>query len=84
MRGVAVFITGLFVLTAVTMMAGVVMEPILEIVANDPAVIAAGWDDDVRDITNTTLQWMPAIWIAYLAVWAGGWYLRRERTTARV
>lgn len=81
MRGVAVFITGLFVLTAVTMMAGVVLEPIHEIVVNDAAVEAQGLDDDASGITNTILRWMPALWIAYLLVWAAGWYLRRERMT---
>lgn len=81
MRGIAVFISGLFVLSAITMAAGVLYDPIVQMVANDAAVQAQGWDSSVTNISDAVLQWMPAIWIAYLLTWAGAWYLRRERHT---
>lgn len=83
MRGVAVFITGLFVLTAVTMFAGIMLEPVLAIVADDPAVQEQGWDSDATSITDTILRWMPLLYIAYLLVWGSAWYFRRERMTGR-
>ncbi|WP_435551953.1 hypothetical protein [Natrinema sp. CGMCC1.2065] len=82
MRGVAVFISGLFILTAITMFTGVMYEPILEIVANNGAVQQAGLASDATDIADTVLRWMPLMYIAYILVWATLWYFRRERMTA--
>ncbi len=81
MRGVAVFITGLLLLSIITMIAGVTLEPVLEEVANDPAVESMGLDDDATKITDTILRWMPLMYIAYILVWAAAWYFRRERMT---
>lgn len=81
MRGVAVFISGLFVLTLITMFSGAMLEPILEIVATDPAVQSLGWATYATDITDTINRWIPLLYIAYLLVWSGMWYLRKERMT---
>ncbi len=81
MRGVAVFITGLLLLSIITLVAGVTLEPVLEEVANDPAVESMGLDDDATKITDTILRWMPLMYIAYILVWATAWYFRRERMT---
>lgn len=84
MRGIAVFISGLFILTVFTMFTGPILEPVLDVVASDPAVQAQGWDSTAANITDTITRWMPLMYIAYLLTWAGAWYFRRERMTARM
>lgn len=83
MRGVAVLITGLFVVTALTMLMGVMYEPILEIVVSSSAVEAEGMGGTAERIADTNLQWVPAIGLAYFLVWGVMWYFRRERMTGR-
>ena len=81
MRGVVVFVTGLFMISGITMFAGMLLEPFIAIVGNDEAVQALGWGDTPADIGDTILRWMPLLFIAYLLVWAGVWYFRFERFT---
>lgn len=81
MRGVVVFVTGLFVISGITMFAGMLLEPFIEIVSNDATVEAMGLGDTSVDIGDTILRWMPLLFIAYLLVWAGVWYFRFERFT---
>ena len=83
MRGVIVFVSGLFILTAITMFAGMILEPILAQVVDAEAVQALGWGETGEDITDTIVRWLPLLYITYLLVWAGAWYFRQERMTAR-
>ena len=79
MRGVVVFITGLFIISAITMFAGVLIEPFVAIVAEDSAMQNLGWAGIGEDIGDTILRWMPLLFIAYILVWASAWYFRVER-----
>ena len=81
MRGVVVFFTGLFVITAITMFAGMLIEPFIDVAADNPAVQDMGWDNVAEDIGDTILRWMSIFFIAYLLAWGAVWYLRQERLT---
>ena len=81
MRGAAIFIGGLLTISAITMFAGVLLEPFIHIVADDSAARAMGWDTVGEDIGDTILRWMPLLFIAYLLVWGFVWYIRFERFT---
>lgn len=81
MRGVVMFVTGLFMISGITMFAGMLLEPFISIVAADPVIQDLGWEETPADIGDTILQWMPLLFIAYLLVWAAVWYFRFERFT---
>ena len=81
MRGIQTFIIGLLVISAVVMFAGVLLEPITEVVLASSAVQEMGWDNVAVDIQNTILRWIPLMFIGYLLTWAVMWAIRRERTT---
>jgi len=81
MRGVQTFVIGLFVISAIVMFAGVLLEPITAVVMDSEAIQEMGWDNEAADIQNTILRWMPLLFIGYLLTWAFMWSIRRERTT---
>jgi len=81
MRGVQTFIIGLVIISVVVMFAGVLLEPIADVVLASSAVQALGWDSQALDIRDTILRWMPLLFIGYLLTWAGMWAVRRERST---
>lgn len=81
MRAIQTFIIGLLVISAVVMFAGVLLEPITEVVLASSAVQEMGWDNVAVDIQNTILRWIPLMFIGYLLTWAVMWAIRRERTT---
>ncbi len=82
MRGVATFIVGLFVISAVVLFAGALLDPLAETIASFGAVESLGWDDSALDIRDTILRWVPLLYIGYTLIWGLMWYLRRERLTA--
>ena len=81
MRGVALFMSGLLVIAAVTLVAGALMEPILDVVTASEAVQELGWASDAESITDTVLQYAPLLFIAYTLAWGTAWAIRRERRT---
>lgn len=81
MRAVVVFLYGLLTISAITLMAGTLLEPILEVVTASQAVADLGWSSDAVSITDTILRYMPLMFIAYLLAFAGAWAFRRERFT---
>lgn len=81
MRGVVVFMTGLLVISAVTLVAGALLEPILDVVTASSAVQDLGWASDAESITDTILQYVPLLFIAYTLAWGTAWAIRRERHT---
>ena len=81
MRGIQTFVIGLLVISAVVLFAGVLLEPITEVVLASSAVQEMGWDSEAVDIQNTILRWIPLMFIGYLLTWAVMWAIRRERTT---
>jgi preprotein translocase subunit SecG len=83
MRGVAVFLTGIFAISAVVLVMGVLLEPITAVVVDSGAVQSLGWASDAKSIRDTILRWIPLLGIGFFLTWAGMWALRRERTTTR-
>lgn len=81
MRGVVVLVTGVFSIAAVMMVAGVVIEPIAQVVVDSQAVQNLGWTGHVTGIQNTVLRWGALLGIIFFVVWAFMWALRRSRTT---
>jgi len=81
MRGIQTFVIGLLVISAVVLFAGILLEPITEVVLASSAVQEMGWDSAAVDIQNTILRWIPLMFIGYLLTWAVMWAIRRERTT---
>lgn len=82
-RPIIVFITGLLTITAVTLLSGVVLEPLLEAVVNDQAVQQLGWAADAEKVVDTVNQYAPLLYIVYLLVFAVAWAFRKERVTSR-
>lgn len=81
MRAIAVFFGGLLTISAIMLIAGPLVEPIAAVVLDSSAVQTLGWASEVKSIRTTLLQWVPAIFLAYLVTWAGMWVFRRGRTT---
>ena len=81
MRGVIVLVTGVFTIAAVVMVAGVVVEPIAQVVVSNQAVQNLGWTGHVTSIQTTVLRWGSLLGIVFFVVWAFLWALRRSRTT---
>jgi len=74
-------ITGVFTITVVALVAGVVVEPIADVVIASDAVRALGWRQDAIDIRSTVLRWSMLLGIVFFVVWAAMWAIRRSRTT---
>ena len=82
MRGIiTVIVTGFMAMLVFGIFAPAVLEPIVDVVANDPvvddhAVDGAGMGDRLLTVI---LVWGPLLFIAAALVWAVRWYLRREQ-----
>lgn len=81
MRGIVKLFTGLFVGAAMVLVAGSVVEPLVRIVAEDPAVSDMGLSGTALNLQQVLLQWMPLLLIAFLLVFGVMWAIRRGRTT---
>jgi hypothetical protein len=81
MRGIVVFITGLFTISAITIVMGPVLEPLTTIVAGNSAVQALGWAGTATSIQNTILDKIVLIFLIFLVLWPTLWYIRRNRNT---
>lgn len=80
---VIAYVAGLLMLALITLFSGVMLEPILEIVAADPAVQDQGWAHTAESITDTINRNAPLALIGYHLVFGLAWALRRERVTSR-
>ena len=81
MRGLTKLITGLFTISALVLVAGSVVEPIVSVVASDSAVQSYGWDSTAGGLQQVLLQWMPLLFVGFLVVFGVMWAIRRGRTT---
>jgi ethanolamine transporter EutH len=81
MRGAIKLLTGLLTISAVILAAGMMVEPIVRIVAEDPAVAEIGLSGMALDMQQVLLQWLPLLFVAFLLVFGVMYALRRGRTT---
>jgi pheromone shutdown protein TraB len=86
MRGIgtAIFV-GFASILAFGLVAPAVLEPIVEVVVNDPAVQssqidASSWTDS---LLTSVLVWAPLVVLGSGVASAVVWYLRRERRSTR-
>ena len=63
------------------LVAGVLLEPITDIVLAADGVQALGWGSEALDIRDTINRWAMLLGIVFFVVWAGMWAIRRERRT---
>lgn len=80
-RGMVVLVSGIFTVAVFALIAGVVIEPIADVVLASEAVQTLGWDSIVLSIRRATLRWAMLLGIVIVIVWAGMWAIRRGRTT---
>lgn len=81
MRAIVKLFTGLFMGAAMVLVAGAIVEPLVRIVAEDPAVSDIGLSTTALDLQQVLLQWMPLLLVAFLIVFGVMWSIRRGRTT---
>lgn len=82
MRAVTTFITGVFFITLVVFVAGLTMEPLLDIIQANQAVQAMGWGTEAEEITDTVLRWSPLAGLFFFVTWSFLWAIRREKRTS--
>ena len=86
MRGIGtVIFVGFASILAFGIVAPAVLEPVVEVVVNDPTVQsspidAAAWTDN---LLRSVLVWAPLVVLGAGVASAVVWYLRRERRSAR-
>lgn len=81
MRGIVVFITGLFTISVLVLMMGTLLEPITTVVTDSSAVQSLGWAGTATSIRDTILNRIVLVFLAFLFIWPTLWYIRKNRNT---
>jgi hypothetical protein len=79
MRGVAYFIGVIFVLGIVVLVGTATVEPVGEFAKDRDSIDSINGSDKIDTTYDVVFKWMPLMVMGGFGVWAGAWYLRRER-----
>jgi uncharacterized membrane protein len=81
MRGIVVFITGLFTISAIVLVMGAVLEPLTTVVTGSGAVQSLGWASKATSIRDMILNRIVLVFLIFLVLWPTLWYIRKNRNT---